>query len=284
MATFQDRFKGKTTIMGRNGLESVINSCQQPIEKQNLPVSDSKNTKQLTQKNEEYKAYIPSLPIQQQQQQPPQYQSYQVQQTKSYEIPKQMYQHNPYNQEQQDYQKFLSQQQYFQVAEQKKTEVRSHSAKGPKQEEEIGGYDQQFIKQRTRYRPYTYQDYEMMKKTAQTRLGGLGPNTGGEDWYKDKEKQAKRQQFAEYVKIFNSTNVTTNNKIQAKPMEQINARQKAMEFAKNIPRPPVRTQQQQQQQQQTTTVKQQPKDPFDDEIAKLEREHLKYLNQLDKIK
>lgn len=68
----------------------------------------------------------------------------------------------------------------------------------------------------------------------------------------------------------------------------IDNRMKAMEFAKNIPRPkPVQKVQKREETKQefkSDTKMNVNKDPFDDEIARLEREHLKYLNQLDKIK
>jgi hypothetical protein len=31
-------------------------------------------------------------------------------------------------------------------------------------------------------------DYETMKKTANAKLGGLGPNLSGDEWNKEKEK------------------------------------------------------------------------------------------------
>lgn len=36
-----------------------------------------------------------------------------------------------------------------------------------------------------------------MKKTANAKLGGLGPNTYSDEWVKEKEKQIKRVEFAE---------------------------------------------------------------------------------------
>lgn len=61
---------------------------------------------------------------------------------------------------------------------------------------------------------------------------------------------------------------------------------KAMEFAKNIPRPKAvqKGQKKEETKQELKSETKMSKDPFDDEIARLEREHLKYLNQLDKIK
>lgn len=45
-----------------------------------------------------------------------------------------------------------------------------------------------------------------------------------------------------------------------------------MEFAKNIPKPPPSKRKEE------VVVKKPNSDPFDDEIARLEKEHLKYLN------
>ncbi|CAK67111.1 unnamed protein product (macronuclear) [Paramecium tetraurelia] len=269
MSTFQERFKGKTTVMGRNGLESVLNSCQQPIKK-----------------DFEYQNRIPQIqqPLQQQVNVQPVLTQIQYNQ-QQYHQP--LYQHNPYIPEQQiqDSLQYLSQQQYFQptydyqvrqtVTEpQKKMEQRSQSAK--QQQQQVG--DSQ------RYKPYTIKDYEIMKKTANAKLGGLGPNISGDEWAKEKEKVQKRQEFAEQVRQFNSTNIITIKSKETKQPE-INARQKAMEFARNIPKPVAKKKEDAPMKVMSNKpVSNMNQDPFDDEIARLEREHLKYLNQLDKMK
>ncbi|CAD8099695.1 unnamed protein product [Paramecium primaurelia] len=269
MATFQERFKGKTSVMGRNGLESVLNTCQQPIKKeldyQNKPPPMYQPLQQQTN------IQISPIKIQ--------YNKQTNNQT--------LYQHNPYIGEQQilDSLQYLSQQQYFQpianyqvsTEPQKKEDNRSKSAK-----QQLDSADES-----QRYKPYTIKDYEIMKKTANAKLGGLGPNLSGEEWAKDKEKVLKRQEFAEQVRQFNSTNIITT-RIKEPKQSEPNARTKAMDFARNIPKPQPRKKEDQ-------VVKNTPnktsdntnnisRDPFDDEIARLEREHLKYLNQLDKMK
>ncbi|CAD8189987.1 unnamed protein product [Paramecium pentaurelia] len=268
MTTFQERFKGKTTVMGRNGLESVLNSCQQPIKKevdqQNKP-PPIYQTLQQQQKN----IQIPSIKIQ--------YNKQTNNQT--------LYQYNPYigQQQIQDSLQYLSQQQYFQpitnyqiaTEPQNKEDNQSKSAK-----QKIESADKS-----QRYKPYTLKDYEIMKKTADAKLGGLGPNLSGDEWVKEKEKVLKRQEFAEQVRQFNSTNIITTRISETKQSET-NSRIKAMDFARNIPKPQIRKKNEQQ-------IKSIPnklsdnnisRDPFDDEIGRLEREHLKYLNQLDKMK
>lgn len=119
-----------------------------------------------------------------------------------------------------------------------------------------------------------------MKKTANAKLGGLGPNLSGEEWNKEKEKMLKRQEFAEQVRQFNSANIITTKVREQKHFEANSRyfdnlhRTKAMEFAKNIPKPPPPKRKEE-----TVVKKSAPNtDPFDDEIARLEREHLKYLN------
>ncbi|CAD8182617.1 unnamed protein product [Paramecium octaurelia] len=271
MSTFQERFKGKTTVMGRNGMESVLNTCQQPIKK-----------------DFEYQNRCPQIPQPLQQQVNVQLFTNQIQYNHqpNHQI---LYQHNPYIPEQQiqDHLQYLSQQQYFQPSTnyqvrqtatepQKKNDQRSQSAK----------QQQQSIDDSQRYKPYTIKDYEMMKKTANAKLGGLGPNISGEEWAKEKEKLHKRQEFAEQVRQFNSTNIITIKNKETKPSE-VNARQKAIEFARNIPKPVAKKKD-------DIAMKSMPnkpvnnqginRDPFDDEIARLEREHIKYLNQLDKMK
>ncbi|CAD8191751.1 unnamed protein product [Paramecium octaurelia] len=268
MATFQERFKGKTTVMGRNGLESVLNTCQQPIKKeldyQNKPPPMYQPLQQQTN------IQISPIKIQ--------YNKQTNNQT--------LYQHNPYIGEQQiqDSLQYLSQQQYFQpianyqvVSEpQKKEDTRSKSAK-----QKLDSADES-----QRYKPYTLKDYEIMKKTANAKLGGLGPNLSGDEWAKEKEKVLKRQEFAEQVRQFNSTNIITT-RIREPKQSEPNARTKAMDFARNIPKPQIRKKDEQP----IKSIPNKPsdnnnisRDPFDDEIARLEKEHLKYLNQLDKMK
>ncbi|CAD8201320.1 unnamed protein product [Paramecium pentaurelia] len=270
MSTFQERFKGKTTVMSRNGLESVINSCQQPIKKEF-----------------EYQNRCPQIqqPLQQQINVQPVLTQIQYNNQQSHQT---LYQHNPYIPEQQiqDSLQYFNQQQYFQPSfdyqvrqtvnePQKKMEQRSQSAKQQQQ---------QSVDDLQRYKPYTIKDYEIMKKTANAKLGGLGPNISGEEWAKEKEKQLKRQEFAEQVRQFNSTNIITIKNKEIKQPE-INARQKAIEFARNIPKPVVKKKDD------NNTMKimhnkiiNNNQDIFNDEIERLEREHIKYLNQLDKMK
>lgn len=58
-----------------------------------------------------------------------------------------------------------------------------------------------------------------MKKTANAKLGGLGPNLYSDDWMKEKEKQIKRIEFAEQVRQFNSANITVGKSRENKPSE-----------------------------------------------------------------
>ncbi|CAD8208814.1 unnamed protein product [Paramecium octaurelia] len=269
MATFQERFKGKTSVMGKNGLESVLNTCQQPIKKE-LDYQNRPPPPMYQPLQQQTNIQISPSKIQ--------YSKHTKNQT--------LFQYNPYIGEQQilDSLQYLSQQQYFQpianyqvtTEPQKKEDNRSKSAK-----QQVESADES-----KRYKPYTIHDYEIMKKTANAKLGGLGPNLSGEEWAKDKEKALKRQEFAEQVRQFNSTNIVST-RIKEPKQSEPNARTKAMDFARNIPKPQARKKDEQ-------TFKSAPnkptdnnnisKDPFDDEIARLEKEHLKYLNQLDKMK
>ncbi|CAD8118434.1 unnamed protein product [Paramecium sonneborni] len=269
MATFQERFKGKTTVMGRNGLESVLNTCQQPIKKE----VDYQNKPPLMYQALQQQINTQISPIK-------------IQYNK-HSNNQMLYKHHPYIGEQQiqDSLQYLNQQQYFQPIEnyqvstepQKKEENRSKSAK-----QQLDSADES-----QRYKPYTLKDYETMKRTANAKLGGLGPNLSGDEWTKEKEKVLKRQEFAEQVRQFNSTNIITT-RIKEPKQSEPNARTKAMDFARNIPKP---QQPRKREEQIVKSVPNKPseknnisRDPFDDEIARLEKEHLKYLNQLDKMK
>ena len=102
------------------------------------------------------------------------------------------------------------------------------------------------------YKPYTQKDFNNIQQQAHSKkLGGLGPNIGGEDWEKARSKQKAIQEFAQNIKQFNQFNNMTKDKRQqssdAKPPVQKpkdkTAREKGMEFAKNnVPKPKTKVQ------------------------------------------
>ena len=46
------------------------------------------------------------------------------------------------------------------------------------------------------YKPYSVKEYKQVQQNAQQKLGGLGPNIGGDEWEKAKRKQEQIQEYA----------------------------------------------------------------------------------------
>ncbi len=66
---------------------------------------------------------------------------------------------------------------------------------------------QSIINNNGNYKPYTQKDFNSMQEQVQSkRLGGLGPNIGGEEWEKARQKQKAIQEFAQNIKTFNQFN------------------------------------------------------------------------------
>jgi hypothetical protein len=66
-------------------------------------------------------------------------------------------------------------------------------------------------------------------------MGGLGPNIGSEEWERAQRKKEAALKYAEEVRLNVSQNPPPIKK-KEKPREKT-AREKALEFAKNVPRP-----------------------------------------------
>ncbi|CAG9328775.1 unnamed protein product [Blepharisma stoltei] len=94
------------------------------------------------------------------------------------------------------------------------------------------------------FSPYTLNDYHMIKSDEYYELGGLGCATvGTEEWTKRKEMQDRRKDYARQVKYTNAANLPPSGarkslkSIEKEPSKM----QKANEFAKNIPKPKLRS-------------------------------------------
>ena len=70
------------------------------------------------------------------------------------------------------------------------------------------------------------------------KLGGLGPNIGSDEWERAQRKKEAALKYAEEIRLNASANPPPVKK-KEKPKEKT-AREKALEFAKNVPKPPVR--------------------------------------------
>jgi hypothetical protein len=69
-------------------------------------------------------------------------------------------------------------------------------------------------------------------------MGGLGPNIGSEDWERAQRKKEAALKYAEEIRINASVNPPPIKK-KEKPREKT-AREKALEFARNVPKPPLK--------------------------------------------
>ena len=69
-------------------------------------------------------------------------------------------------------------------------------------------------------------------------MGGLGANIGGEEWEKAQQKKIAAQKYAEAIRM----NVAANplpKKHKAPAPKEKTSREKALEFAKHVPKPKV---------------------------------------------
>lgn len=91
------------------------------------------------------------------------------------------------------------------------------------------------------YRPYTIKDFRSNEdKTKTTKLGGLGANLGSEAHNKAMQKKEAQKQFAENVRMqVLSQPQNNNNRIPKQVAKEKTSRDKALEFAKNVPKPKV---------------------------------------------
>jgi hypothetical protein len=134
------------------------------------------------------------------------------------------------------------------------------------------------------YRPYTLKEYKESKDVqgkALTQLGGLGPNLGGEEWQKKREKIEKMNNFALGVKIVNAQKLPPASMRKPK-MEEIPGKSKRdamIEFAKNVPKPRARKSEAD-----NDIIIEEESTSKENDLEKFQRQHLHYLNQVEKIK
>lgn len=91
--------------------------------------------------------------------------------------------------------------------------------------------------------PYSIKDYNNIKPEGYYELGGLGPaSVGTDDWMKRKEMQERRKDYAKQIMANNSNRLPPSNKRRPERQteDKLSARQRAIEFAKNIPKPQLK--------------------------------------------
>ena len=144
------------------------------------------------------------------------------------------------------------------------------------------------------YRPYPIKEIKEsnkeIKSNGLTQVGGLGPNTGGEEWLKKKEKQDKMNEFASNVKLLNMQNaqkLPPSNLRKPKIEETTKSKRDiAMEFSKKIPKPRIKKSDTDADNDIKDVGNQQDHDmgEKEDELEKYQIQHMHYLNQVEKIK
>ncbi len=99
-----------------------------------------------------------------------------------------------------------------------------------------------------KFKKYGLKDYQNLQSTIQnSKMGGLGPNIGSEQWEAAKRKKEIAMQYSNNLKQMNahvhkgriksgtSSHLAVPNEKDAKSV-----REKALDFAKNVPRPKQR--------------------------------------------
>jgi hypothetical protein len=93
------------------------------------------------------------------------------------------------------------------------------------------------------FSPYTLKDYKQIRPSKYYILGGLGAvNIGSEEWKAKKSLYDKRTDFARKLQRLHAEQILpTSRKPTAESMSQeVSSRQRALEFAKLIKRPPLK--------------------------------------------
>lgn len=90
------------------------------------------------------------------------------------------------------------------------------------------------------FNPYTLTEYNHIKPNKYYELGGLGPiNVGTDEWIKKKEMQDRKLQYSKQVNTAHSNNLPKKEeKAVIKPKSKMEI---AIEFAKAIPKPVIKT-------------------------------------------
>lgn len=131
------------------------------------------------------------------------------------------------------------------------------------------------------FTPYTLKDYKLIKSEKYYELGGLGAyNIGTEEWEKKKELQDKKNEYAKQVMQANSTLLPAPSVKKSKEKE-LGSRQRAIEFAKKIPKPPLRVRME------FSDIKEERAEFEEKEVSvleNLEKQHEVYKNRIQAIR
>ena len=158
--------------------------------------------------------------------------------------------------------------------------------------------DPQGDNQGKKFTPYTVNEYKTLSRTHNTKLGGLGANFDSE-WEKKQKKTEKAKEFSKVIRGLNQDKISrqvVKPKAPPEAQKQPTLKEKAIEFAKSVPKPKPKKQQtlvSPDPAQATPNGKPQKQEAreVDDEINKmeddleaLERQHLYYQDKINKLK
>ena len=80
----------------------------------------------------------------------------------------------------------------------------------------------------------------MQQTTQNLKLGGLGANIGSDDWEKAKKKKELISEYAKNIKLQNTQKPPSRKRENDDKVKEKTSREKALEFAKNVPKPKKR--------------------------------------------
>lgn len=93
-------------------------------------------------------------------------------------------------------------------------------------------------KNKAAYKPYSLKEYkEKLTDPKMYRLGGLGANVGTEEWQQRNNKLQAMKYFAGKVKVENRARSMNQPKQKKEQVKELSKREKALLFAKNVPKP-----------------------------------------------
>ena len=105
-------------------------------------------------------------------------------------------------------------------------------------------YNLNNLQQSLNYKPYTLKDYQSIKPKEYVHFGGLGPsNIGSTDWLKKKELNDKRWKYGKDIYYYNAAKlplIPLNHPVKPVYAEE-NSRQRALNFAKKIHKPTLKS-------------------------------------------
>lgn len=140
-----------------------------------------------------------------------------------------------------------------------------------------------------KYTPYSINDYKSLSRTHKAKLGGLGANMNDE-WEEKAKKNEKTKEFSNMIRGLNSEKIS-KQVVRPKIMERTpTVRDKAMAFAKNVPKPRPKKRDPSDPDKVNTKVQieEQKLDQeiyrMEDDLDALERQHQFYQEKISKLK